>query len=145
MMAAVRSKNTGPEVEVRKALHRRGFRYRIHVAQLPGKPDIVLPKYKAVILVHGCFWHGHNCSMYHLPRTRTEFWSEKVEKNRRRDEKVRRGLCAEGWRCLILWECALRGPEKHGFDALIDEVVSWLRSGLSSMELRGRILSASTD
>ena len=137
-MAAVRSKDTAPELAVRKALHRRGFRYRKHVANLPGKPDLAFPKYKAVILVHGCFWHGHDCKMYRLPGTRTQFWGDKVQSNRRRDSLVRERLFGAGWRCLTVWECALRGPEKRGLDELIDEIAGWLTGGDSVAELKGR-------
>ena len=137
MMAAVKSKDTAPELAIARALHRRGFRYRKHVAKLPGKPDLVFPKYRAVVLVHGCFWHGHDCGMYRLPQTRTEFWREKVQSNRRRDRLVREGLCGAGWRCITVWECALRGPEKRGLDELIDQIAEWLTGGTSVQEVRG--------
>ena len=137
LMASVRSKDTAPEVAVRKALHARGFRYRTHAAELPGKPDIVLPKYQATLLVHGCFWHGHHCSLFQLPATRTEFWNAKIRRNRERDAEVRNALRAAGWRCLTVWECALRGPEKREFVQLIDDVAAWLRSPRVAGELRG--------
>ena len=137
MMAAVKSKDTAPEVTVSKALHRCGFRYRKHVANLPGKPDLVFRKYKAVVLVHGCFWHRHNCRMYRLPRTRTKFWREKVQSNRRRDGLVRDRLRGAGWRCLTVWECALRGPQRRRLDELIDEIAEWLTGGTSVREVRG--------
>lgn len=138
MMALVRSKDTAPEVAVRKALHRRGFRYRTNVAELPGKPDIVLPKYRAVILVHGCFWHGHNCLLFHLPATRTEFWDAKTRRNRERDAKVREALRGAGWRCLTVWECALRGTERREFVKLIGEIAAWITGQRMSGEFRGR-------
>lgn len=126
MMASVRSKDTAPEVVVRKALHRRGFRYRTHVAELPGKPDIVLPRYRAAILVHGCFWHGHDCALFQFPATRREFWDAKISRNRERDKEVREALRSTGWRCLTVWECALRGAEKREFMGLISDVAAWI-------------------
>ena len=139
MMASVRTKDTAPEVAVRKALHGRGFRYRTHVAELPGKPDIVLPKYRAAILVHGCFWHGHDCPMFRLPATRRDFWEAKIRRNRERDADVRVALRVAGWRCLTVWECALRGAEKLDFARLIDDVAAWVRSADTATELRGRV------
>ena len=137
MMSGIRNKDTAPEMAIRKALHRRGFRYRTHVTYLPGKPDIVLPRFRAVILVHGCFWHGHDCRMFQLPQSRREFWKEKILQNRKRDASVRQGLRAVGWRCLTVWECAIRGPEKRDFAQLIDEVVVWLESSEATKEMRG--------
>ena len=138
MMAVVRSRDTVPEVLVRKALHGRGFRYRTHVAELPGKPDIVLPRYRAAILVHGCFWHGHDCPMFRLPASRRDFWDAKVRRNRERDGEVREALRVAGWRCLTVWECALRGAEKREFVQLIDDVAAWVRSAKAAGEVRGR-------
>ncbi|MDE0150585.1 MAG: DNA mismatch endonuclease Vsr [Rhodospirillaceae bacterium] len=137
MMASVRSRDTGPEVAIRKALHRRGFRYRTNDPKLPGRPDIVFPKYRAAVLIHGCFWHGHDCSLFRLPATRREFWAKKLQQNRERDEKVRLALSETGWRCLTVWECALRGPEKRDFIALIEEVIRWVTTGKTAYELRG--------
>ena len=136
-MAAVRSRDTGPEVAVRKALHGRGFRYRTHVSELPGKPDIVLPRYRAAILVHGCFWHGHDCRLFRLPATRRAFWDAKIRRNRERDADVRKALRVAGWRCLTVWECALRGRERLEFGRLIEEVATWVKSAELAGELRG--------
>ena len=138
-MAAVRSRDTAPEVKVRKALHRLGFRYRTHVVGLPGKPDIVLPKYRAVILVHGCFWHGHDCPLFQRPATRKDFWDAKIRRNRERDVEVREALRAAGWRCLTVWECALRGAGKREFVRLIDDAAAWVRSADSTGDLRGGV------
>ena len=137
MMASVRSRDTGPEVVIRKSLHKRGFRYRTNDSKLPGRPDIVFPKYRAAVLVHGCFWHGHDCSLFRMPGTRREFWADKLRQNRERDEKVRQALHETGWRCLTVWECALRGPEKRDFAALIEEVAHWVTTGGIVCELRG--------
>jgi len=109
IMAAVHSKNTGPELLVRKFLWSHSVRYRIHVANLPGKPDIVIPRCKLAIFVHGCFWHGHeNCSLGRLPKSRVEYWKEKIEKNKLRDRQVEGKLETEGWQCLVVWHCQLR-------------------------------------
>jgi DNA mismatch endonuclease (patch repair protein) len=110
-MRAIRSGNTKPELLVRKALHAAGYRFRLHSAGLPGKPDIVLPKYRTVIFVHGCFWHGHDCKYFKLPKTRPEFWSAKIEANRARDARNIAELQQSGWRIILIWECAIRsGP-----------------------------------
>jgi len=109
IMAAVHSKNTSIELLVRKYLWSHGIRYRLHPASLPGKPDIVIPRHKIVIFVHGCFWHGHEgCSLGRLPKTRVEYWREKIEKNKIRDRLVEEILEVEGWRYLIIWHCQLR-------------------------------------
>ena len=108
LMSHIRSVNTKPEVALRRALWRRGFRYRVNVKNLPGSPDIVLPKHRTVVFVHGCFWHGHNgCKEYTVPKTNTEFWVKKVERNQERDQEVWRKLEAKGWSVEIVWECEL--------------------------------------
>ena len=113
-MSQIRSKDTKPELLVRKFLHKNGFRYRLHVKNLPGKPDIVLPKYKTVIFVHGCFWHGHEgCKYYVVPKTRTEWWLEKIGKNTANDLKAKKSLITEGWKVLNIWECKLK---KHTYE-----------------------------
>ncbi|MCW0201455.1 MAG: DNA mismatch endonuclease Vsr [Rhodanobacter thiooxydans] len=136
MMSGIRSKDTYPETFVRKGLHAQGFRYRLHVKDLPGSPDIVLPKYGALISIMGCFWHGHDCRYFKVPTTRTDFWLKKIEENRARDARNLASLQAQGWRTLVVWECAIRagGKVKPSLDviALISE---WLRSGAISAEL----------
>ena len=108
-MSHNRAQNTGPELKLRHALWRLGFRYRVNVKQLPGSPDIVLLKYRTVIFVHGCFWHGHKgCKNYTVPRTNTDFWKEKVIRNQQRDQEVWRQLEAKGWYVIIVWECQLK-------------------------------------
>ncbi len=108
-MSAVRSQNTKPEIRVRSVLHRAGYRFRLHRRDLPGSPDIVLPRYQTVVFVHGCFWHGHDgCRRSKLPATRTEFWQAKIERNRDRDEAARAALIALGYRVVTLWECELK-------------------------------------
>ncbi|EQM82635.1 very short patch repair endonuclease [Stenotrophomonas maltophilia] len=109
MMSSIRGKDTRPEIQVRKFLHASGFRYRLHDRSLPGKPDVVLPRYRVVILVHGCFWHRHTgCRYAATPATRPEFWLEKLEGNRARDKRVQCELRALGWRVAIVWECFLK-------------------------------------
>lgn len=108
LMSHICSMNTKPEVALRRALWRRGFRYRVNVKNLPGSPDIVLPKHRTVVFVHGCFWHGHNgCKEYTVPKTNTEFWVNKVARNQERDQEVWRKLEAKGWSVVIVWECEL--------------------------------------
>lgn len=113
-MATVKNKNTKPEIQVRKVLFARGFRYRINDKRLPGSPDIVLPKYNTVVFVHGCFWHGHeNCTKAIKPSTNKDFWNTKIEKNRIRDKKVQEALKTSGWKVIVIWECQLRNKELH--------------------------------
>lgn len=108
VMSQVHSSDTKPELRLRRALWRMGFRYHVNDKRLPGKPDIVLPRYKTVIFVHGCFWHGHmNCGNYRIPKTNVEFWTKKVSRNQERDQEVWRKLEAKGWSVIIVWECEL--------------------------------------
>ena len=107
-MAAIKGKNTKPELLVRSWLHRNGFRFRLHRKDLPGTPDIVLPKYRTVIFVHGCFWHSHGCGNSSVPRTRRAFWTAKLGTNRTRDKKMSVSLRKRGWRVVVVWECELR-------------------------------------
>ena len=107
-MSRIRSKDTKPEMLVRKFLHKSGFRYRLHVKDLPGKPDIVLPKYKTVIFVHGCFWHGHEgCKYYVVPKTKTEWWVDKINRNKTIDAQSISSLQSTGWNVVEIWECEL--------------------------------------
>ena len=111
-MSLIRSASTKPELKLRHALWREGFRYRANVRSLPGSPDIVLPKYHTVIFVHGCFWHGHKWCKYHnVPKTNTEFWTAKVARNQQRDQEVWRQLEARGWYVIIVWECELKNAK----------------------------------
>ena len=108
-MSRIKGKNTKPEILVRKFLHSNGFRYRLHVKGLPGKPDIVLPKYKTVVFVHGCFWHGHqHCRYYVVPKTKTAWWTEKINKNIENDEKAHGLLTQSRWKVITVWECELK-------------------------------------
>ena len=113
-MSRIKGKDTKPEMIVRKFLHAHGFRYRLHVKDLPGKPDIVLPKYKTVIFVHGCFWHGHEgCRYYVVPKTRTEWWLGKINGNVANDVKKEKALMDAGWRIIRIWECDLKPDKQH--------------------------------
>ena len=111
-MSRIRSRDTAPELAVRKVLYRMGYRYRLHSAIVPGKPDIVLTKFKSVIFVHGCFWHRHpGCKFAYTPKSREEFWTKKFEANVRRDEVVKKQLSESGWRNLIIWECETKSSD----------------------------------
>ena len=107
-MRAVRDRNTKPEIAVRKLLHRLGYRFRIRRSNLPGKPDIVLPRFKLAVFVHGCFWHRHDCKRATIPKTRTEFWEAKLSANAARDARVIEALTELGWRSVVIWECEIR-------------------------------------
>lgn len=134
MMAGIKSKNTRPEMLIRRQLHGMGFRYRLHSKQLPGKPDIIFPKYHAVIFVHGCFWHGHDCSLFKWPSSNKEFWKNKINSNRERDISNKQKLQAASWRVAIVWECAIRklGGRDKG---LAQNLADWLVSNSEYLEI----------
>ena len=137
MMAGIRGKDTKPELLIRSALHRRGFRFRLHSSELPGKPDMVFPKHGAVILVHGCFWHGHDCHLFRWPKTRENFWREKIGSNVARDRKQLAELRDAGWRVAIIWECALKGRNRLLPGAVADACARWLESDKLELGLSG--------
>jgi DNA mismatch endonuclease, patch repair protein len=137
MMSGIRGKDTRPEMLLRKALHAAGFRFRLHDRRLPGKPDIVLPRWRAVILVHGCFWHGHDCHLFKVPSSRTGFWLEKIEGNRQRDSHASERLLAGGWRVATVWECSLKGRTRQPFEDLMAQLVRWLTGPETQLELTG--------
>lgn len=137
MMAGIRATNTRPELLLRKGLHARGFRFRLHCRDLPGKPDIVLPRYRAVIFAHGCFWHGHDCHLFKWPKTREEFWREKIGRNRAVDAKVEATLIKTGWRRAVVWECALKGKTRLPLDEVLASCAEWLCSDIERIEIRG--------
>ena len=121
-MAAIHSSSTKPELKLRRALWRLGFRYRINEKRLPGKPDIVLPQYRTAVFIHGCFWHGHkDCKNYTIPKTNTEFWTAKITRNQQRDQEVWRQLEAKGWYVIIVWECELK---KYRFEDTVNSVAA---------------------
>lgn len=140
-MAAVKSRNTKPELQIRRGLHRRGFRFTLDQKNLPGRPDLVLPRRRAVIMVHGCFWHGHTCHLFRLPKTRSEFWQEKIDANRRRDATVLVQLGAAGWRTGTVWECALRGPHRLSEEQIFEDLTKWLTGTEPSIEIQGACAS----
>ena len=119
-MSAIKSKNTKPEIKVRKILHSMGYRFRLHSKDLPGSPDIVLPKYKTVIFVHGCFWHRHeNCKYSSTPKTRKEFWNKKFTENKKRDSEIQEKIKILDWRSVVIWECETKNIENLR-DKIID-------------------------
>jgi DNA mismatch endonuclease, patch repair protein len=132
-MSAIRSVGTRPEKRVRSALHRQGFRFRLHIKRLPGSPDLMLRKYKAVIFVNGCFWHQHtHCKHSHIPQTRSEFWQKKFSRNMARDQKVMYQLKIMGWRAAIIWECGLT---KKCQEDTLRRLALWLRWGREYIEI----------
>ena len=137
MMSVIRSENTKPEMLLRRALHKNGFRYRLHDSRIPGKPDLVFPKYHAVLFVNGCFWHGHDCPLFRMPKTRNEFWKDKIRKNQERDTVVRKKIKEIGWRLGIVWECSLKGKKRIGLEETVRWIVSWLESNAVDQEIRG--------
>lgn len=136
MMSGIRGKNTKPEMILRRGLYAIGFRYRLHT-RLPGRPDMVFPRLNAVLFVHGCFWHGHDCYLFKWPRSREEFWRTKINGNINRDRKSIDALKSAGWRVGIVWECALKGRTRLAPTHVIQRCSSWLRSSKQSLELAG--------
>ena len=137
-MSGIPGKNTKPELLIRKAIFKRGYRYKLHTKKLPGKPDIVFPKFRAVIFVHGCFWHLHECHLFKWPSTRPGFWKDKLEGNRERDGHKQKAIAELGWRILVIWECALKGKGKLNLDTITDRVEIFLNSDILSAEITGR-------
>mgnify|MGYP000119516976 CR=1 FL=1 len=134
MMSGIRGKNTKPEILLRKALHARGFRFRLHADDLPGKPDIVMPKFRAVILVQGCFWHGHLCRIFKWPASNAEFWHNKINGNVDRDRRQKEALQHQDWRVMTVWECALReSPARE----VAEKVINWLHCDANTGEISG--------
>lgn len=138
-MAAVRQKDTVAEIIVRKILYRAGFRYRLQNRHLPGSPDIVLLRWRKAIFVHGCFWHGHDCSLFKLPATRTEWWAAKVEGNRARDRRAESALIESGWRVVTVWQCAFKGVDRLGDRVLRAALINAIGSSSPSIEVRGTL------
>ena len=127
-MSRVGQRDTGPEMVIRRALHRLGFRYRLHDKKLPGSPDLVFPRFNAVIFVHGCFWHSHGCKLSTIPATRQDFWSDKFEANKVRDQRNTDLLLSQGWRVLVVWQCAVKGKTEEEVAATVSRVKKWLHS-----------------
>ena len=141
MMAGIRSVNTKPERQLRTLLHRHGFRYRLHGPRLPGRPDIVLPKHGVVIFVHGCFWHRHcGCPYAYVPATNRAFWRSKFAANLKRDKMAEKQLLDQGWRMLIVWECAIRDAALNP-DALTKRIARWIAARRTRDELPHRSIA----
>ncbi len=137
MMAGIRGEDTLPELRIRKSLHGQGFRYRLHYKALPGKPDLAFPSRRALILINGCFWHGHQCHLFKWPSTCKEFWKDKITANRTRDIKNLAKYRELGWRTLVIWECALKGKSAWPFDQVADWVAYWLLHQTEDIEIGG--------
>ncbi len=136
-MAAIRSRHSKPELLVRKALHAAGLRFRLHVSGMRGTPDLVLPRWKAVVFVHGCYWHNHDCHLFKWPTTRTEFWREKICRNVANDVCSNEALRQAGWRVAVVWECALKGRTRLDFDQAMQALAIWIKSEEPSLTIRG--------
>jgi len=140
MMSLIKGKDTQSELAIRKRLFAHGFRYRLHYKKLPGKPDIVLPRYRAVIFLNGCFWHVHNCDLFKWPATRNDFWKKKLNRNKKLDKINNVAILKLGWRVLTIWECSFRGTgSRKGktFDAIFGKVTKWLTGKKLTEEIKG--------
>ena len=136
-MAAIKGSHTKPEIQIRKAMHAAGLRYRLHVRDLPGKPDLVFPKYKAVIFVNGCFWHHHDCHLFKWPATRREFWRTKIDRNVANDAWAEAALLQNGWRIAMVWECALKGKTRLDQEHAMRSLAEWVQSDQQTITIRG--------
>ncbi len=125
-MSGIRGKDTAPEKLIRSGLHRLGYRFRLHNRKMPGSPDMVFRSRKAVIEVRGCFWHGHDCHLFRWPRSREEFWREKISGNIARDRRNLHALLGRGWRVAEVWECQLKGKEKQSLDCILERLTAFL-------------------
>lgn len=137
MMAGIKGKNTKPELVIRSGLHALGFRYRIHVKTLPGKPDLVFPKYKAALFIHGCFWHGHSCHLFKWPSSRIDFWTTKINRNKEIDQISAEKLRTAGWRVGTVWECSLKGKTRLPLADVIEKCGQWILSEQDTLEIKG--------
>lgn len=131
-MSRIKSSNTKLEVLVRRGLHARGLRYRLGGCGLPGSPDVVLPRFRTALFINGCFWHGHECPLFRLPKTRSEFWGQKIQSNKTRDQKVTRELVQLGWKVITVWECSYRRASPSEISSSIDDLASEIRVNVSS-------------
>lgn len=132
MMSGIRGKNTKPELLVRKYLHSKGLRFKLHAKGLPGKPDLVFPKYKTVVFVHGCFWHGHDCPLFKWPTTNINFWRTKILGNQVRFNTQKAMLKSQGWRVIVVYECALKGRTSKSIEKFLGKLEFKIRSGATS-------------
>jgi len=141
MMSGIKGKDTRGELAIRKGLHKLGFRYQLHRKDLPGKPDLVFPKYNAVIFVNGCFWHAHNCHLFKWPSSRPEFWQEKINSNKIRDANNLNKYIGIGWRVLIIWECSMKGKTRRNLNEVINTAANWLLYDSQNAEIEGRLIN----
>lgn len=137
MMSGIRGYDTKPELFLRKGLHTRGYRFRLHDRKLPGCPDLVFKSRNAVLFAHGCFWHSHDCALFKWPKNRADFWRTKLMRNRANDQRAESRLKDTGWRVGIVWECALKGLGRLPPDKVLGECAKWLRSSRGRLEIRG--------
>jgi DNA mismatch endonuclease (patch repair protein) len=137
IMASVGQKDTGAELLLRRALHNAGLRYRLHDRSLPGSPDLVFPRFRAAVFVHGCYWHSHGCYRSTVPKSRREFWTQKFSANRDRDERNIRRLMAGGWRVIVVWECALLGKSTLPMGQVVRQFRAWLDGRCQLGEISG--------
>ncbi|PKL79313.1 MAG: very short patch repair endonuclease [Candidatus Melainabacteria bacterium HGW-Melainabacteria-1] len=140
-MSRIKGQDTRPEMLLRRALHARGYRFRLHVRSLPGKPDLILPKYRSVILIQGCFWHVHGCHLFKWPATRREFWESKLRGNQARDAANRVALVEQGWRVIEIWECAIKGKQRLLLDEIIVRIEEALGEGPGLTQITGEDFS----
>lgn len=141
MMSRIRDRNTGPEIKIRHILKSNGFNYRLHCSGIPGRPDIVLRRWNTLILVNGCFWHGHDCQGTRRPKSNSRFWNTKIERNMERDAANQAECRRLGWRVLVVWECALRGKGRISEERLSHEIITWLERDTkraSVKQIKGR-------
>lgn len=139
MMSGIKGKDTYLEILVRKSLHARGFRYQLHRKDIPGKPDMVFPKHNALIFIHGCFWHMHDCHLFKWPATRPDFWKDKIGRNKTRDRENVLKCQSLGWKVLIIWECALKGRTRRPLSEVIHTTANWLLYDDQSAEVSGKM------
>jgi DNA mismatch endonuclease (patch repair protein) len=140
IMAGIKNKDTKGELLVRKALHALGFRYQLHRRDLPGKPDLVFPRFRAVIFINGCFWHAHDCHLFKWPLSRAQFWREKINSNKARDLNNYAQCTALGWKVLVIWECSLKGKTKRKFNEVIYTTQNWLLYDSQNAEIAGKLI-----
>lgn len=137
MMSGIKSRNTRPEMLIRRGLYHKGYRFRLHDARLPGKPDMVFRSRRSIIMVHGCFWHWHDCHLFKWPSSRKDFWHSKITRNQQKDKETEEALLREGWRILTVWECAVKGRTKQTPEQVVDQCAQWLERGEILAEITG--------
>ena len=143
-MASIRSVDTRPELIIRRGLHRLGYRYSLHSSKLPGTPDMVLRRHNALLFIHGCFWHKHTCHLFRWPKTRTQFWKNKINRNVQRDADTL-DILKENWRIGVIWECSLKGKNRLCISELINGLASWIESTSSYLEIKGVSKTVATE